>query len=252
MVENEKKIDERCRVHLEMFEGPLDLLLYLIKRDEIDIYDIPISHVVREYIDYLNKMEKLDLSIAGEYLFMAALLVSIKARMLLPVPEVDTDDIEDPRRELIEMLVEYRLFKKVGDRLSRFREEQEYLFSKGSYPESKIASNFIVEELAPIDLYSLFRTAWEMLRNENMILPGFDEEEIDVEQRMDFIVNFLAEKKRARFIDLFEAQTTAVLFVATFIALLELVRKKSVRIDQSGSFGNIWLYPNPEEMIVGN
>ena len=235
---------------MQPFEGPLDLLLYLIKRDEIDIYDIPISRVVHEYISYLDAMEQLDLSIAGEYLLMAALLLNIKARMLLPVPEIDTDEIEDPRQELVDIIVEYKLFKKVGERLARFREKQENLFPKGSFPESESISNQIVEELVPVDLYSLFRTAWEMLRNEDMILPGYEGDEVDVGQRMEFIVNFLSDKKRVRFIDLFEGQITTMFFIATFIAILELVREKSIRIYQRSPYSDIWISPNSEEEVV--
>ncbi|HHS50987.1 MAG TPA: hypothetical protein ENN07_07725 [candidate division Zixibacteria bacterium] len=243
MDKSSKKVaDERCRVHLDMFEGPLDLLLYLIRRDEIDIMDIPISHVVDEYIAYLDNMESLDLSLAGEYLLMAALLLSIKARSLLPKPEPDMDDVEDPRTELVEMLVEYQLYKKVSDRLSKFRQEHEDLYPKGSFPDAALPSNYVVEELAPIDLYSLFRTAWELLKRENLVMPAFEGEVVDIEERMVFIETFLKERKKARFIELFDSPTTTLKFVATFIALLELVREKTVKIHQRESFSEIWLF----------
>ncbi|MCK5832223.1 segregation/condensation protein A [bacterium] len=244
--ETKKYIDDRCRVHLEMFEGPLDLLLYLIRRDEIDIYDIPITYVVKEYTTYLDKMEALDLSLAGEYLLMAALLMNIKARMLIPNPELDVEEIDDPRTELVEMLVEYKLYKKVSDKLFKFREEQENLFPKGSYPDSKDPSNYTVEELASVDLYSLFRSAWEMLKRENLILPGYESGELDVEERMNEIRSMLTKRKKARFLDLFDGPITIMIFVATFIALLELVREKVVKIHQRDSFSDIWLFHKEE------
>jgi len=240
--------DDRCRVHLDVFEGPLDLLLYLIKRDEIDIYDIPITHVVDEFIGFLENMEELDLSVAGEYLLMAALLMSIKARMLLPKPELDTGEIEDPRQELVDMLIEYRMFKKISEELNRKREEQSKLFPKGSFPDSRIATGYAEqEELIPMDYYTLVRTAWDLLKQENRIIPAVAGEDVDIGERMEFIVGFLAEKGRARFIELFPGKTTPMMFVATFVALLELIKERAVRVQQQSAFGNIWIYRNPEE-----
>ncbi len=248
MTEKVKISDDRCRVHLEVFEGPLDLLLYLIKRDEIDIYDIPISHVVDEFILFLDEMRNIDLSIAGEYLLMASLLMSIKARMLLPKPEIDTGEIDDPRRELVDMLVEYRLFKQISDDLGERREEQMRLFPKGAFPDSSEVSKYArQEELITLDFYSLVRTAWELLKTENRIMPGFKGEEVDIGERMEHIISILSETDRARFIDLFPAQTTPMMFVATFLGLLELIREKRVRVHQQSAFSNIWLYRNPED-----
>lgn len=243
-----KQKDERCRIHLEVFEGPLDLLLYLIKRDEIDIYDIPINHVVNEYISFLDEMEELDLNIAGEYLLMASLLMSIKARMLLPKPEIDTDEIEDPRQELIDMLVEYKLFKKISEDLLRRREEQERLFPKGANPEPPNAAQYAKQEsLLSYDFYSLVKTAWEMLKQQDRIVPGFKGEDVNVEERMKHILDYLKKKERAQFIELMPEKTTPMMFVATFIGLLELIREKRVRVYQRSVFGNIWIYPLTEE-----
>ncbi len=242
------KQDDRCRIHLEVFEGPLDLLLYLIKRDEIEIYDIPINHVVKEYISFLDEMENLDLDIAGEYLLMASLLMSIKARMLLPKPEIDTDEIEDPRTELVDMLVEYQLFKKVSEELMKRREDQERLFPKGANPDAANVSQYAKqEELLTYDFYSLVKTAWDLLKKQDRIVPGFKGEDIDVGQRMIEMMDLLREKERAQFIDLMPEKTTPMMFVATFIGLLELIREKLVRVYQGEAFGIIWIYPIGEE-----
>jgi len=248
MVTEKRISDDRCRIHLEVFEGPLDLLLYLIKRDEIDIYDIPINHVVGEFVKFLDDMRELNLDIAGEYLLMASLLMSIKARMLLPRPEIDTDEIEDPRQELVDMLVEYRLFKKITDDLIRRRDEQKRLFPKGAHPDGATSSKYATqEELISYDFYSLVRTAWEMLKKEDRIIPGFEGEDVDVAERMKHVVDYLEKHERARFIELLPEQTTPMMFVATFIALLELIREKKARVYQRSSFGNIWIYRNVEE-----
>jgi segregation and condensation protein A len=245
----DKKIqDERCRIHLDVFEGPLDLLLYLIKRDEIDIYDIPINHVVKEYISFLDEMEQLDLNIAGEYLLMASLLMSIKARMLLPKPEINTDEIEDARQELVDMLVDYELFKKVSEELVRRREEQGRLYPKGACPDLANLSQYAAqEELLSYDFYSLVRTAWEMLKQQDRIIPGFEGEDVDVGERMEHILEYLQMNKRAQFIELFPEKTTPMMFVATFIGLLELIKNKNVRVYQRSIFGNIWIFPLTEE-----
>jgi len=248
MPDETKKRDERCRIHLEVFEGPLDLLLYLIKRDEIEIYDIPIHHVVKEYISFLDEMDVLDLDLAGEYLLMASLLMSIKARMLLPKPEIDTDEIEDPRQELVDMLVEYQLFKKVSEELMKRREDQERLFPKGANPDAANVSQYAKqEELLTYDFYSLVKTAWDLLKKQDRIVPGFKGEDIDVGQRMKEMMDLLREKERAQFIDLMPEKTTPMMFVATFIGLLELIREKLVRVYQGETFGNIWIYPIGEE-----
>ncbi len=226
----------------------MDLLLYLIKRDEIDIYDIPINHVVNEYIAFIDEMEELDLDIAGEYLLMASLLMSIKARMLLPKPEIDTDEIEDPRQELIDMLVEYKLFKKISEDLMRRRDEQERLFPKGSNPEPPNAAQHAKQEsLLNYDFYTLVKTAWQLLKEQDRIIPGFEGEDVNVSERMDHILEYLREKERAQFIELMPEKTTPMMFVATFIGLLELIREKRVRVYQRSAFGNIWIYPIAEE-----
>ena len=243
-----QKQDDRCRIHLEVFEGPLDLLLYLIKRDEIDIYDIPINHVVNEYVAFIDEMKELNLNIAGEYLLMATLLLSIKARMLLPKPEIDTDEIEDPRQELIDMLVEYKLFKRISEDLMRRREEQERLFPKGFNPEPLNAAQHAKQEsLLSYDFYTLVKTAWQLLKEQDRIIPGFEGEDVNVSERMDHILEYLREKERAQFIELMPEKTTPMMFVATFIGLLELIRAKRVRVYQRSAFGNIWIYPIAEK-----
>ena len=241
--ENTHTQDTRCRVHLEMFEGPLDLLLYLIKRDEIEIFDIPINHIVQEFIAYIDRMDELDLSIAGEYLFMASLLMSIKARMLLPKPQADTGEIEDPRQELVDMLIQYRMFKELTRDLERRHLEQMRLFPKGSFPDLAMAKDHTTQEpFISMDMFTLVKIAWEMLKQENKIIPGFDGESVNVEERMEFIEAFIAEKKSARFVELFPGLTTPLLFVATFVAMLELMRLKKIKVQQQAAFGNIWIY----------
>jgi len=240
-------MDSKCRVHLEMFEGPLDLLLFLIKRDEIDIYDIPISHVVKEYICFLDRMEELNLTVAGEYLLMAALLLSIKARLLLPVEDDQTGEIEDPRQELVDMLVQYQFFKQISDDLAKRREEQQRLFQKGAFPDLALSQKYR-EQGIQMDIYSLARVAWELLREQNKIVTPQEGEDVDVKERMEYIVNFLKNNKRAQFVDLFPGTTTPLMFVGTFVALLELVREKSVRVNQHSAFSAIWIYPVREQI----
>ncbi|RKZ28224.1 segregation/condensation protein A [bacterium] len=230
----------RCKIILENFEGPLDLLLYLIRKDEIDIYDIPISYVTKQYISYLDFMRELNLEIAGEYLYIASVLVNIKARMLLPKPGIDGADAEDPREELTELLVEYQQFRNAGEFLKiKFdREKNRYHLSSPIVPgyESNIIS-------IPLDFVELMRTGWDILKKHNRVLKPPPREEIDIAERIEFISRRLAAKERLTFLELFERKNVSgILFVGTFFALLELIRQKKIYVRQRNPFGNIWIY----------
>ncbi len=230
----------RCKITLPNFEGPLDLLLYLIRKDELDIYDIPISYVTKQYISYLDFMSELNLEIAGEYLYIASVLVNIKARMLLPKPSTEDKQFEDPREELTELLVEYQQFRNAGEflRIKFDREKIRYKLLNPIVPgyESNIVS-------VPIDFVELMRTAWDVLKKHSRTIKIPQREEIDIAERMDFIGRRLASKERLTFIELFEkSSVSGVMFIGTFFALLELIRQRRIYVRQRNPFGNIWIY----------
>jgi len=232
--------DIRYRVKLEGFEGPLDLLLYLIQKDEIDIYDIPISYITKQYMEYLNFMEELNLEIAGEYLYIASVLVNIKARMLLPRPVREDGAVEDPREELTAALIEYRQFKNAGEYL-RLKLKEESLFT----PRGRVILPRSVPTVitVPLDLFDLMKTAWELLKRHNRITTLAERRKIDIAERMEFVRNRVAQKSRLSFLELFdEEKISGLFFVGTFFAVLELMRQKFLLIRQRKPFGNIWIY----------
>ena len=230
----------RCMITLPEFEGPLDLLLYLIRKEELDIYDIPISYVTRQYIKYLDLMRELDLEIAGEYLYIASVLINIKSRMLLPKPEKDSEYDIDPREELTGLLIEYKQFKNAGEylRIKLKKEQLHYPMSNSIIPQSNPVTISI-----PIDIIELMRSAWDMLKSYNRVIEIPPRDEVDIVERMNFIRHRLEAKERINFIELFDRQPiNGLTFVGTFFALLELIRKRNIRVRQRNPFGNIWIY----------
>ncbi len=232
--------DIRCKVKVESFEGPLDLLLYLIQKDEIDIYDIPISYITKQYIEYLNFMKELDLEIAGEYLYIASVLVNIKARMLLPRPVKEDGLVEDPREELTAALIEYRQFKNAGEYL-RLKLRSEILYT----PRGRVILPKSVPEIitVPLDLFDLMRTAWEILKRHQRVAAAGRRTKIDIAERIEFVRQKVEQRQRLTLLELFEQpKITGLFFVGTFFAILELMRQKFLLIRQQKPFGNIWIY----------
>ncbi len=228
-------------VKLEIFEGPLDLLLFFIKRDEINIYDIPIAHITREYLDYLNIMQSLNFHLAGEFILMAALLMRIKVQMLLPQPETEEiNEIEDPRTELVQMLVEYQKYKAASNLLAQLQDQQ-----SGYFPVmiDNPAQGFDPELfLSDVNLLELGLVLSRMMKK----LPEkryFDIETIKVtiSQQMQFIRSFFTKRSRLRFNEIVKRLTNRLEVVVTFIAILELIKAAEIKVTQKTLFGDIWL-----------
>ncbi|MFI5370409.1 MAG: segregation and condensation protein A [Candidatus Eisenbacteria bacterium] len=225
-------------VRLERFEGPLDLLLHLIKRDEIDIYDIPIAHITQQYLGYLDLMRSFDLEVAGEFLVMAATLMRIKAKMLLPLPAVGEEEEEgDPREELVQRLVEYRQFKEAAGTLKQQEEIRRRLFERGMLPGE--------DEAGPLPLASA--TLFDLLDALNRVLartaqpPVYDVrgEVYDMEDKMALIGRVLAEEGSILFSTLMTRCHARGEIIVTFMALLELIKLGGVAVVQSEVFGEI-------------
>ncbi len=230
----------RCKIKLENFEGPLDLLLYLIQKEEIEIYDIPIAYVTKQYISYLDLMQELNLEIAGEYLYMASLLLNIKSRMLLPKKTRQDGTIEDPREELTSVLIEYKQFKNAGEYLRmKYKEERNHI-SIGKVHSPKSSAMIMT---VPLDFFDLMKTAWNVLKRENRIVKLPEKDKINIQERIEFIKQKVYEKARLKFIELFEREKVSGLyFIGTFFALLELMRQRYLSVRQRKPFGNIWIY----------
>jgi segregation and condensation protein A len=230
-------------VRLVNFEGPLDLLLHLIKKNELNIYDIPIAIITEQYLEYLDLMSELDLDVAGEFLVMAATLIHIKSRMLLPRPDPTQEDPdEDPREVLMRQLVEHQRFKAAAELL---HEREIQRSAQWGRPDGRV-SEVVGEAPEPeveVDLFSLmtaFRQVLERARQRpRVVLPA---EQIPIETRIEQMLTRLSETDACGFEDLFADVATRAGMIVTFLALLEMIRLKLVRVFQQGSFGPIRIY----------
>jgi segregation and condensation protein A len=226
------------RVKLEIFEGPLDLLLYLIKKDEIDIYDIPIARITEQYLAYLELMQELDISVAGDFLVMASTLIYIKSKMLLPPdPKVDGEEDlgEDPRAELIERLLEYQKFKSAAQMLYSRGEIESACYTRG--PLETDSSNPEVSTT----LFDLLRVFREVLkRAEAEIEMEIARDEMTIAEKLAQIHAMLEERERINVRELFEMSRSKRELIITFLALLELVKEWKIYLIQDEPFGDIF------------
>ena len=231
------------KVKLEVFEGPLDLLLYLIKKEEVDIYDIPIERITNQYMEYLSLMKLLNLEVAGEFLVMAATLMYIKSRMLLPADQQVTDseaeEGEDPRWELIRQLVEYKKFKDAAFQLGRREEEQANIFVRQN-PDTGIEVGGDVP-MADVSIFDLINAFNEVLKKANSRedFREIYEEKFTVSDKIEEILYTLRDRSEMLFRELFEKASSRAEVVVTFLAMLELIRLKRLRVQQESSFGEI-------------
>lgn len=231
------------RVKLPVFEGPLDLLLYLIKKDELDIYDIPIERITRQYLDYLQVMKMLDLEIAGEFLVVASTLLYIKSRTLLPKdqqpPEEEAEE-DDPRWDLIRQLVEYKKFKDAAWQLHLKQLEQEKTYERGAevaLPE-RAAGNASTDDISIFDLINAFQKVLARVNSREDLKEIF-EDRFTVADKINTIQQLMQGKERIFFADLFITAASRTEIVVTFLALLELIRLKFLRVTQSDPFAEI-------------
>lgn len=221
------------QVFLEAFEGPLDLLLYLIRRQNIDILDIPIAEITKQYVQYIEMMSELQLELAGEYLVMAAMLAEIKSRMLLPRPEADDVEEDDPRAELVRRLQEYERFKKAAQDISDLpRLERDVFVANAVAPERKV-----VQKMPDVTMKELLLAFHDVLRRAEMFSHfHVQREPLSVRQRMSEILNRIKTGSFTGFADLFDPEEGRMGVAVTFIALLELLRESLIEVVQSDEF----------------
>jgi len=244
------------QVRIENFEGPLDLLLHLIKKNEINIYDIPVAMIAQQYLAYLEAMEELNLNVAGDFLVMAATLLQIKSKMLLPVDETvdDDEDGPDPREELVRRLLEYKAYKEAARQL----DDQEKMWREIFWREQALSVEEKVEEDLPLDNVSLFDLVDALKdvleRNPASRLLEIVPDNLTVRERMNLILETLEGKDSVSFAALFEGSSHRMVVVVTFLALLELMRLRVARVFQAETFGPILvsrmfsLVPDPAEI----
>jgi segregation and condensation protein A len=232
-------------IKLDVFEGPLDLLLYLIRKNEIDIYNIPIALITEQYLEYLDIMRSLNLDLAGEYLVLAATLIHIKSRLLLPPVEGEEDgeEGEDPRTELVRQLLEYQTFKEAALNLEARPLLDRDVFTRGAPAEEPVAEDQEEETMIEVGVFELvqaFRVIISGLdRSEDMAI---DTEKMSLTDRINEIMDRLTEEKQLTFTELLGERTDRKRIIYTFLAILELMKLRMVRAYQSGPFGVIRLF----------
>lgn len=245
------------KVSLEVFEGPLDLLLYLIRREEVDIYDIPIERVTRQYMDYLDMMRMLDLNIAGEFVVMAATLMMIKSRMLLPVearPAEEAGDEEwvDPRLDLVRQLIEYKKFKDAAGRLLELEALRgEAFVYGGEAPSFERDAADAGQALGDIGLFDLLSAFQDVLSRTSLEPLGhLDTARWSVPDKMDAILEMMRARQHVCFSSLFNPGSSRGEIIATFLALLELLRLRQIVLQQNDVFHEIVILPVAASLAV--
>ncbi len=228
------------KVRLNQFEGPLDLLLFFIKRDELNIYDIPIARLTKEFLDYVNLIKILDLEVAGDFILMASTLMHIKVRMLLP-REIDEKGEEiDPRADLIKALLEYKRYKEMSEELSYFESNQRKRKSRGNFSEDiKEAPHeyaILLKNVSIYDLAKAFKFAIDQIKEEPV--HQVKKLNVSIEEQMNFIESKLQEFGEIHFLKLIEEITEKIRIIVTFIALLELVKSGRIGIQSSKIFND--------------
>ena len=236
--------EDAPQIHLPVFDGPLDLLLYLIRKDKIDIHDIPIAPITRQYMEYLELMQQLNLDIAGEFMVMAATLIHIKSKMLVPVDPTEAaldENQEDPRDALVQRLLEFQRYKEAAGVLHDKREVRAATWTR---PDSVIPTfDDAGEEMLEAGLFDLISAFKELLdRRKTLLSHEVEHEGKSVELRMEELLGILREGESLEFLELFATLSTKAEMIVTFLALLELIRMKLVKVYQRGLFGAIRVF----------
>jgi len=234
-------------IKLDIFEGPLDLLLYLIRKNEIDIYNIPMAVITEQYLQHLEVLKSLNLDLAGEYLVMASTLIHIKSRMLLPVQtDAGENEEEDPRADLVKQLLEYQAFKEAALTLDRRLLLGRDVFKREAWPEfEKSDEEEDLVELNVFELVAAFQRMAVNLRKEDIM--EIETEKMSLSDMIHEIMERLGEERDVSFTDLLGASPTRKRIVYTLLALLELMKIRLIRAFQAGPFGPIRIFPAVEE-----
>ncbi len=246
--------DADYRIKLQVFEGPLDLLLFLIRKNELDIYDIPIESVTRQYIDALHAMQRLDIDVAGEFFVMAATLMEIKSRMLLPKglhaidPNAEDEEV-DPRWELVHQLLQYKKFKDAAVKLAELVETRQNLMARYVSSLTKEETSRPLKSVDRIELWNTFNIILRRLA-EKLVVGEIHDESVTVSDQMEWLLLRIQTERSFIFSQLFPEGVTLRRLVATFLAMLELTRLKKLRIRQTEAFTDIFIDAVEEDVAT--
>ena len=232
------------KIQLENFEGPLDLLLFFIKRDELEIYDIPISHITTEFMKYLELIEQLDLEAAGDFILMASTLMQIKARMLLPKEIDDKGEEIDPRADLIAALLEYKRYKEMSEELSLNESDQRKLNYRGNFSadekENPEDLNTLLKNITIYDLMRAFKQA--LAERPKETLHEIQRINVSIDEQINYILNKISGDRELSFIELVRSMNEKIRIIVTFIALLELIKMGQVGLRETNNFNDFLIY----------
>jgi len=244
-------------VKIPLFEGPFDLLLFFIERDELDIYDIPISQITDNFLDYLKHLEQMNIEVASEFILVAAKLMRIKAKMLLPRPQLDEEGNEiDPREELVKHLLEYKKYKSILKELSDMESNMMLREKRGNVVKEikKLSESVNVEsELQDIDLYKLLKVYQKVLTRYQIESEKPKHEVVQypytISHQKDFILDKVIEKKKLSFTQVIEYNTEKIAVIYNFLAILELLQLGQITISVGDGYNNFWIEPLETESV---
>jgi len=232
------------QVKLENFEGPMDLLLYFIRRDELDVYDIPIGQITKDFVDMIEEWKRMNMLIAGEFIVMAASLMRVKAKMMIPRPELDDEGvIIDPRTELMQQLIDYKRFRDAAEMLDSIAGERSHVVPRQFEQDIKVLDgDKIGTLLRDVTLYDLARVFKEAMEN-RPVMSQFElsREPIKLEQQKEFLFKYFDGDGRLKFSTLLKNLKTRLEIIVTFLAILDLVREGTCTFEQNDVFDDIEL-----------
>jgi segregation and condensation protein A len=241
-------MEDIINIKVPVFEGPFDLLLHLIRDNKVDIYDIPIAEITGRYLQYIEMMKELNLEIAGEFIVMAATLIHIKSRMLIPPDEeAPSEEQEDPRLELVQRLLEYQRFKEAAGDFRNREENWMNVFRREPFSPDEDDAELSLFDISLFDLIDAFKKILDKAPPE---ISSITKETLTVKDRMSVIMEIIEGQETVRFEDLFRDGGTKIQLVVTFVALLELIRLGLARAYQEREFGNIWVINPAKQSAV--
>jgi segregation and condensation protein A len=243
------------RVQLTNFEGPLDLLLFFIKKDELDIYDIPISYITEQFLKFIHMMEELDVDVASEFVLMASMLMSIKAKMMLPREELEDEaelDESDPRYELVQRLLKYKQYKEMAEKMADINEETRKKYTRGFYEIDKVekkASGEALKDVTVFDVIAAFRKVLSDVERKN-IVHKIDKVETTIEKQSEYILLTLQQKGKQSFSELCHKLSSKVTIVITFLAVLEMIKQQQINLYLKDIPTNFYVDLKPVHQII--
>lgn len=253
------EVNEKFEIKLPLFEGPFDLLLFFIERDELDIYDIPIAKITDDFLDYLVHLEKLNVEVASEFILVAATLMRIKAKMLLPRPVIDDEGNEiDPREELIKHLLEYKKYKSVVSTLSKMESDRLDREKRGNLRKEvkKLSESINVEaEMQDLDLYKLMKVFQKVLKRyefeQNKPVHRVVQYPYTIESQKASLMKRLVYGKKLAFYELIDEKPDKILVIFNFLSILELLQLKQIVIQLGEGYNNFWIERRDETVAQG-